>query len=132
MQPSKALFTLTAVGLIAASFAGSASGAAPDEVRAAFERFVAAQNDHDAKGVDALLAPDLLWITRGRGVWGHSEALNRFRALYKGTWKLEPVMSDFKLVLLNGDCAQLFVPVDFTIGAAGQPAGTTRFLFNQT
>ena len=41
-----------------------------DEVRATFERFVAAQNAHDEKALAGLLldAPDFLWITRGTAV----------------------------------------------------------------
>jgi hypothetical protein len=33
--------------------------------------------------------------------------------------------------MVGQDAAQLFVPITFTIGAAGQPAQTTRFLMNQ-
>ena len=34
--------------------------------------------------------------------------------------------------MLSNDVAQLYVPIVFTIGPAGQPAQTTRFLMNQT
>ena len=67
--------------------------AAPeDEVRAAFDRFVAAQNAHDVKAVESLLldSPNFLWITRGTPVWGAGAAVNRFAALYQGTWRLRP------------------------------------------
>ena len=41
-----------------------------DEVRAGFETFVAAQNAHDVKAVEALLldSPQFLWITRGAAI----------------------------------------------------------------
>ncbi len=54
------------------------------EVRATFERFVAAQNKHDVKAVESLLlnSSDFLWITRGTPVWGSDAALKRFIALY--------------------------------------------------
>jgi hypothetical protein len=61
--------------------------AAPeDEVRTTFERFVAAQNAHDIKSVQALLldSPDFLWITRGTPVWGVDAAMKRFTTLYQG------------------------------------------------
>src|ERR1700740_1948288 len=69
----------------------AASGAPDDEVRATFERFVAAQNAHDVMAVESLLlnSPDFLWITRGTPVWGHDAALKRFTALYEGTWRLD-------------------------------------------
>jgi uncharacterized protein (TIGR02246 family) len=104
------------------------------QVQAVFERFVAAQNAHDAAAVEALLwnSPDFLWVTRGTAVWGPAAAMERFRALYRGIWRLEPDMAQFRATVLGTEAAQLFVPVLFTIGAAGQPAQPTRFLMNQT
>ena len=112
------------------------TGAVPAdaEARSLFERFVAAQNAHDAAAVEALLwnSPDFLWITRGTPIWGRAAAMERFRALYAGTWRLEPDMAQFRAAALGPGAAQLFVPVLFTIGAAGQAAQPTRFLMNQT
>jgi hypothetical protein len=71
---------------------GSAAVASEDEVRAAFQQFVTAQNAHDVKPVEGLLlpSPDFLWITRGAPIWGKDAALQRFSALYQGTWHLDP------------------------------------------
>jgi ketosteroid isomerase-like protein len=105
-----------------------------DDVRAVFERFVAAQNAHDATAVEAMLwdSPDFLWITRGSAIWGRAAAMERFRSLYKGTWHLAPDMTQFHAIELRDATAQLFVPVLFTIGAAGQQGQPARFLINQT
>lgn len=108
--------------------------AAPeDEVKAVLERFVAAQNAHDVRAVGELLldAPHFLWITRGTPIWGHEAALKRFEALYQGTWRLEPDIPALRVMMLGDTSAQVYVPVVFTIGAAGQAAQTTRFLMNQ-
>jgi ketosteroid isomerase-like protein len=108
--------------------------AAPqDEVRATFDRFVAAQNAHDVKSVQALLldSPDFLWITRGTPVWGVDAAAKRFTTLYQGTWHLEPESAGLKVVMIGDGAAQLYVPIMFTIGPSGQPAQPTRFLMNQ-
>lgn len=104
-----------------------------DEVRAAFEGFVAAQNAHDAKAVESLLlsSPNFLWITRGTAVWGQEEATKRFAALYKGTWRLDPEAANLKIVLLGNEVAHVYVPIMFTIGPPGQPPQQTRFLMNQ-
>ncbi len=63
-----------------------------DEVRAAFEQFVTAQNAHDIKAVESTLLaePNFLWITRGTAIWGQEAALKRFATLYAGTWRLDP------------------------------------------
>ena len=103
--------TLTAAAIGVSSAAEPAA-----EVRATFERFVAAQNAHDAAAVSALLADseDFLWITRGVTVWGRAEAMARFQKLYAGTWQLEPEMGGFRVVVLEDRVAEIFVPVQFT------------------
>jgi ketosteroid isomerase-like protein len=111
----------------------SAAAATEDEVRATFDRFVAAQNAHDIQAVESLLlgSPNFLWITRGTPVWGADAALKRFAALYEGTWRLEPDTSGLKIVMIGDAAAQIYVPIVFTIGAPGQRAQPVRFLFNQ-
>jgi ketosteroid isomerase-like protein len=108
--------------------------AAPeDDVRATFDRFVAAQNAHDIKAVESVLlaSPNFLWITRGAPIWGHDAALKRFAALYGGTWRLDPEPSGLKIVMIGEGVAQIYVPITFTIGAPGQTPQPTRFLMNQ-
>ncbi len=123
------LIAVTGVGGRAA-----AQGDGPAAAKTLFERFVAAQNAHDAAAVEALLwnSPDFLWITRGTAIWGREAAMERFRALYRGTWQLEPEMSQFRATALGEGAAQLFVPVLFMIAPAGQSAQPARFLMNQT
>ena len=108
--------------------------AAPEEeVRAAFQQFVTAQNAHDVKAVEGLLlaSPDFLWITRGAPIWGKDAALQRFAALYQGTWRLDPDTAGLKIIMLGDGAAQVYIPITFAIGPAGQPAQQTKFLMNQ-
>ena len=128
-----ARYFIICVALIFAALMTKPAVAAPeDDVRGAFERFVAAQNAHDIKAVETLLlaSPDFLWITRGTPVWGQEAALKRFAALYEGTWRLEPDSSGLKVIKIGEGIAQIYVPIVFTIGAPGQPAQPTRFLMN--
>lgn len=115
-----ALFLLIATPLFPAT--------TDDEVRATFDRFVVAQNAHDLKALENLLldSPQFLWITRGTAVWGRAEALKRFEGLFAGTWHLEPDISAFRIVFVRNDTAEIFVPIDFSIGTQ-----QTRFLMNQ-
>ena len=110
-----------------------AVAASEDEVRTAFQQFVAAQNAHDLKAVEELLlpSPDFLWVTRGAAIWGRDAALQRFAALYQGTWRLDPETAGLKIVMLGDSAAQIYIPITFAIGAAGQPAQQTKFLMNQ-
>jgi len=105
---------------------------AEQEVVALFDRFVTAQNAHDATAVGELLwdNPGFLWITAGVPIRGEEAALKRFKTLYEGTWRLEPKLDELQVTQLTADVAQIYSPIDFTIGPAGQAATTTRFFFN--
>jgi ketosteroid isomerase-like protein len=122
------LLLLTVFSVVPASAATPA-----EEVRATFDRFVAAQNAHDVKALEAVLldSPQFLWITRGTPIWGRDEALRRFEAIYAGTWHLAPETGEFRVVVSQPQVAQIFVPIVFTSGAAGQPPQETRVLMNQ-
>lgn len=115
-------------------FAGNAASAPEDDVKAQFDRFVAAQNAHDANAVRELLldSPNFLWITRGTTIWGRDAAINRFESYYQGTWHLAPDSSTVRIFMLSETAAQLYVSIMFTTGAVGQPAQATPVLMNQT
>jgi len=132
-QRTALIRTLFAAGVLAFSTT-VASAASDEDVRAVFDQFVKAQNSHDIVAVRELLldSPNFLWVTRGAPVWGREAALKRFESLYQGTWKLSPDMANLKTALVSETTAQLYVPIMFNIGAAGQPAPDTPFLMNQT
>jgi Domain of unknown function (DUF4440) len=116
-------------GVLAAT---GATASQEEEVRAAFDQFVRAQNTHDVRALSDLLvdSPQFIWITRGAAVWGRDAALQRFAALYEGSWRLDPELASLRVVPMSDDVAQLCVPVEFTTGAPGQPPAHPRFLVN--
>ncbi len=119
--------------LLLMGLASTAWSTPEDDIRAAFARFVTAQNAHDLKAAEEVLldSPRFLWITRGTPIWGREAALKRFEALYQGTWRLEPAMTELRIMTLSDSVAQLYVPIVFTIGPVGQEAQPSRFLMNQ-
>jgi ketosteroid isomerase-like protein len=125
---------LATLAAVLAMATGHALAGVEDDVKAAFDRFVVAQNAHDVSAVRELLldSPNFLWVTRGAPIWGRDAALKRFETLYQGTWKLSPDTANLKVVLLNDTTAQLFVPIMFNIGPPGQAAPDAPFLMNQT
>lgn len=133
-QPYMSLNAAVFVAVLLGFSATSASASPEDDVRAAFDQFVKAQNSHDVAAVRELLldSPNFLWVTRGAPIWGRDAALKRFETLYQGTWKLSPDVVNLKAVLLSDTTAQLYVPINFNIGPPGQPAPDAPFLMNQT
>lgn len=133
-QPRKSCIApLFVAGLVALCVTG-AKASPEDDVRAAFDQFVKAQNAHDVAAVRELLldSPNFLWVTRGAPIWGRDAALKRFEALYQGTWKLSPDTANLKAVMVNDMTAQIHGPITFNIGPPGQPAPDSLFLMNQT
>ena len=112
----------------------SAISAPEDDVKASFERFVTAQNAHDANAVRDLFldSANFLWITRGTTIWGRDAAMQRFETYYQGTWRLSPDSSSLKILMLGDSAAQLYVAIMFTTGAPGQSPQDGLALMNQT
>lgn len=110
------------------------SAGAEEEIRAVFDRLVTAQNAHDLGAVRDLLwdSPRFLWITRGMPIWGREAALRRFGTVFQGTWHLEPSVAELQVTMLGRDAGQIYVPILFSGGPAGQPVQSTRVMMNQT
>ena len=126
-----AAFFLTATVLSA----GPALAAANDaEARAIFEKFIVAQNAHNADDMKALLwnSPGTLLFARGIETRGRDEVAARFKAYYKGTWHLEPDMSRFHVAVISNEVMQILVPIVFTRGLPGKPPQQNTFLISQT
>src|SRR4051812_32988921 len=83
-----------------------AEAAANDaEARAIFEKFIAAQNAHNADDVRAMLwnSPSTLLFARGIETRGRDTVADRFKAYYEGTWHLEPDMSKFHVAVISNE-----------------------------
>jgi uncharacterized protein (TIGR02246 family) len=127
-------FTMTLMGAaLTLLTAGAVRAGTEDEVKAIFDKFVAAQNAHDLKAVGEILqdSPQMFWITRGQVYLGRDAALKRFGEYYQGTWALEPKSNEIKVIELSPGVAQLYAPTVFRIAPAGQTAQPSLFLLNQ-
>jgi hypothetical protein len=115
------------------SVTGVARAGSEDEVKALFAKFVAAQNATTSKRLVSCCMTRL--SSCGSPVVLLSGAARQLssgsRALYQGTWSLEPNMDELKVTELQPGVVQLYVPIMFMISPAGQTAQPTRFLMNQ-
>jgi len=130
LRPAKIIVALACAALLATS---TAFATPKGEIRAAFSKFVAAQNAHDLKALGELLSdsPNFLWVTRGNVVRGREAALERYAGLFKGTWRLDPDWSTLEIMMLDVSTAQIFVRMVITSGAVGQPVPSGPTLVNQ-
>jgi hypothetical protein len=126
----RSILVLLAVAVIAVS--NPASAEPKDEIRSAFTRFVKAQNAHDLKEVGNLLAdsPDFLWISQGHVVRKRDAALERFRNLFKGKWRIDPDWSTFEIVGLDVSTMEVFVQLRTSDGSSAGNAQMSVILVN--
>ena len=110
------------------------AAASETEARTFFTKFIAAQNAHNADDVRAMLwnSPSMLSFSRGVETRGPDAVAARFKEYYKGTWHLEPDMSQFRVAAITNDVMQILVPIVFTRGLPGDAPQDNTFLISQT
>jgi ketosteroid isomerase-like protein len=123
---------------VASAHAADITASDTQQIHNLFLRQAAAESAHDIHAMDDLLAhaapsqPDpVSFIARAYQFWGREAVLEHFRKTFAGTWHFDPDENAIRIVPLNGDAAQIYAPTRITIGAAGQPAKTARFLINE-
>ena len=103
-----------------------------DEVRAVFDKYIATQNAHDLKGMRNLLSdsPDMLWISRGKPIWGRDAALKSLEERYKGTWKIDVDKKDLRVISVSRRVAQVYAPTELSVGEPGAEPARNRLYIN--
>jgi uncharacterized protein (TIGR02246 family) len=103
-----------------------------EEVRAVFDKWIAIQNAHDLKGIRNLLSdsPDMLWISRGKPIWGRDAALKTLEERYKGTWKIDVDKKDLRVISVSRRVAQVYAPTQLTAGEPGADPSRNRLYIN--
>lgn len=103
-----------------------------DEVRAVFDKYIATQNAHDLNGMRSLLSDshDLLWISRGKPIWGRDAALKNLEERYKGTWKIDVDKKELRVISVSRRVAQVYAPTQLTVGDPGVEPARNRLYIN--
>lgn len=102
------------------------------EVRALYERLVAAQNARDVTAVRALLwdSPHFLWISDGKPFWGADAMIARMSAFQRAeVWEVTPDRARARVVEVSPTSAVLFQPLRLTLGPRADPR-SIDFLVN--
>jgi uncharacterized protein (TIGR02246 family) len=103
-----------------------------EEVRAVFDKWISTQNAHDLKGIRNLLSdsPDMLWISRGKPIWGRDAALKTLEERYKGTWKIDVDKKELRVISVSRRVAQVYAPTQLTAGEPGTEPSRNRLYIN--
>jgi len=103
-----------------------------EEVRAVFDKYIATQNAHDLKALRNLLVdtPDLLWISRGKPIWGREAALKSLEERYKGTWHIDVDRKELRVISVSRRVAQVYAPTQLTVGDPGVEPARNRVYIN--
>jgi uncharacterized protein (TIGR02246 family) len=115
------------VAMLMASPVAANAGTPQEEVRALFERWIAAQNAHDLKGVGDVLSgsPNTVFLNgAGTILWGRDEIVKYFAGVHKANVKMEPDFAGWRIVMQTDNAAHFFVPVKVTLAPPGQDART--------
>jgi len=125
----KRFLILTALAMVATLARASTM---EDEVRAVFDKYIATQNAHDLKGMRNLLSesPDMLWISRGKPIWGREAALKSLEERYKGTWKIDVDKKELRVISVSRRVAQVYAPTQLSVGEPGAEPARNRLYIN--
>ena len=125
----KRFLILTALAMVATLARASTM---EEEVRAVFDKYIATQNAHDLKGMRNLLSesPDMLWISRGKPIWGREAALKSLEERYKGTWKIDVDKKELRVISVSRRVAQVYAPTELSVGEPGAEPARNRLYIN--
>jgi hypothetical protein len=109
------------------------------EVQALSQRLIEAENRKDFDAVKQLVwnSPSALFVAKTAtaaegnwaGFWGHDVVVQHLHdVIFGGPFHMEPDYSRAKVVALSGDVAETYVPVQITVGYAGQQAVPKPFV----
>lgn len=100
----------------------AAAEPAGGDVMATYARFIAGQNAHDPTAVAATLldSQELVWAQYGgQSIWGRQEVMEAFQREWRGTWKLDPQLTEARVENPAPGVAVLITPLLYTFGDAG-------------
>lgn len=111
----------------------------PDaEIRALYKQLIDAENAHDLATVRRMVwkSPSALFVAKTKtpaegnwaGFWGAETVVDHIGELFQGTFLMTPDYDREKVVQLSRDVMQTYVPLDISVGYAGQSGTPKPFL----
>src|SRR3984957_11618771 len=132
---------LAGLGVVSAALAVDPSpiaSATESQIRELYANLIEAENAHDIEKVRAIVwdSPDALFVAKTKtaaegnwaGFWGKEVVVEHLQDLYVGTFRIDPDYSKERIAVLAPTVAESYVPVNISVGYAGQSGTPKPFL----
>ena len=132
------LATILCFGGVVGAKTSSTDEATTSQIRELYKSLIEAENNHDIERVRAMVwdSPDALFVAKTKtaaegnwaGFWGKEVVVQHLQDLYVGTFRIDPDYSKERIAVLAPTVAESYVPVNISVGYAGQSGTPKPFL----
>jgi ketosteroid isomerase-like protein len=97
-----------------------------DELKQIYKQLIDAENRHDIPAVKAMIwnSPSMLFVAKApvgwHGYWGMGDVIEHLHDMYQTPFRIEPIYSEEKVVLITPDVAETYAPVKISVAYGGQ------------
>jgi ketosteroid isomerase-like protein len=96
------------------------------EIKRLYRNLIDAENKHDLPAVKAMVwnTASTLFVAKApvgwHGYWGIDDVMQHLHDIYQGTFRIDPIYEEEKVVFLKPDIAETYAPVNITVAYGGQ------------
>jgi len=96
------------------------------EIKRAYKNLIDAENKHDIPAVRGMVwnSASTLFVAKApvgwHGYWGIDDVIGHLHDMYLGTFRIDPIYEEEKVVFLTPEVAETYAPVKITVAYGGQ------------
>jgi len=104
------------------------------EVKRAYKNLIDAEDKHDLPAVRGMVwnSAATLFVAKApvgwRGYWGIDDVIEHLHDMYQGTFRIDPIYEEEKVVFLTPELAETYAPVKITVAYGGQNPAPRPFI----
>ena len=103
-------------------------------IKHAYKNLIDAENKHDLPAVRGMVwnSAATLFVAKApvgwRGYWGIDDVIEHLHDMYQGTFRIDPIYEEEKVVFLTPELAETYAPVKITVAYGGQNPAPKPFI----
>jgi hypothetical protein len=104
------------------------------EIKRAYKNLIDAENKHDIPAVRGMVwnSAATLFVAKApvgwRGYWGIDDVIQHLHDMYQGTFRIDPIYEEERVVFLTPEIAETYAPVKITVAYGGQNPAPRPFI----